>query len=96
MASAWATFSCYGIMMVISFLWGQKEYKVPYAWKKLVAYMVIVVALFFVHKGATLLWINLIFNLAIATLLLFVYAWFIVLVEKKELQKLPVLGKFIK
>ena len=95
-ASAWATFSCYGIMMVISYIWGQKEYKIPYPWKKLLAYIVIVVTLFFIHKGVTILWANLIFSLSIATLLLGVYAWFIILVEKQELQKLPVIGKFIK
>jgi O-antigen/teichoic acid export membrane protein len=33
MACAWATFACYGSMMVISFIWGQKEYPIPYAWK---------------------------------------------------------------
>ncbi|MBC7651629.1 MAG: oligosaccharide flippase family protein, partial [Deinococcales bacterium] len=95
-ASAWATFFCYGTMMVISFIWGQKEYLIPYAWKKLVAYMVIVVTLFFIHKGLTLWWHNLAFNLAMATLLLCLYACFIVLVEKKELQKLPIMGKFLK
>jgi len=33
MACAWATFCCYGSMMVISFIWGQKAYPIPYAWK---------------------------------------------------------------
>ncbi|MEO6893858.1 MAG: polysaccharide biosynthesis C-terminal domain-containing protein, partial [Ginsengibacter sp.] len=42
MACAWATFICYFCMMVICYLWGQKEYKIPYAWKKLMAYIVIV------------------------------------------------------
>src|ERR1700749_1895235 len=43
MACAWATFACYGSMMVVSFIWGQKEYHIPYAWKKLCAYIIIVV-----------------------------------------------------
>ena len=96
MASAWATFLCYGTMMVLSFVWGQKEYYIPYPWKKLVAYMVIVILLFFIHKGITALWGNLWFGLFIATLLVFTYSWFIFLIEKKEFQKLPVVGKFIK
>jgi O-antigen/teichoic acid export membrane protein len=37
MASAWATFFCYGTMMVVSYLWGQRVYPVPYATKKLIA-----------------------------------------------------------
>ncbi len=47
MACAWATFVCYGSMMVISFMWGQKDYRIPYAWRKLCAYIVIVVFHFF-------------------------------------------------
>ena len=96
MACAWATFFCYGSMMVISFVWGQKEYRIPYAWKKLVAYMVIVVILFFIHKGVTTFLPHIAVSLVLASLLLFVYTWFILLVERKEFQKLPVIGKYIK
>lgn len=96
MASAWATFLCYGSMMVISFLWGQKEYRIPYAWKKLVAYMVIVVLLFFIHKGITRLLPNVYFSLVMGAILTGAFGWFILLVEKKEFQKLPVIGKFIR
>ncbi|WP_431213293.1 hypothetical protein ACQ86N_48195 [Puia sp. P3] len=35
-------------MMVISYVWGQKVYRVPYAWKKLTAYMVIVAVIWLV------------------------------------------------
>src|ERR1019366_286356 len=90
MACAWATFACYGSMMVVSFVWGQKEYKIPYAWKKLVAYIVIVVIIFFIHKGITYFYNHTVFNLVIATLLTGAFMRFIVLVEKKEMQKLPV------
>lgn len=96
MACAWATFFCYGSMMVFSFLWGQKEYRIPYAAKKLIAYIAIVVMLFFIHKGLTFLLPAIWFNLIVASLLLFIYSWFILLVEKKEFQKLPVIGKYIK
>lgn len=96
MACAWATFACYGSMMVISYIWGQKEYKIPYATKKLVAYIVIVVVLFFIHAGAIKLLPAKWFNLSLATLFLYFFIWFIRLVEKKELQKLPVIGKYIR
>lgn len=96
MACAWATFLCYGSMMVISFVWGQKEYRIPYATKKLIAYLVIVLVFFFIHRGLTWLLPNLYFNLAIALLLLFIYTWFILLIEKKEFQKMPVIGRYIK
>jgi O-antigen/teichoic acid export membrane protein len=83
MACAWATFFCYGSMMVISFIWGQKAYRIPYAWKKLCAYIVIVVILFFIHQAVTHFWTNKFLNLGMATFLLFSYLWFIMNVEKK-------------
>lgn len=96
MASAWATFFCYGIMMVACYIWGQKEYPVPYAWKKLCAYMVIVVLLFYLHKLLTHLWSNMTFNYTSATLILGAFLVFILKVEKHEFQKLPVIGRFLK
>jgi len=96
MACAWATFFCYGSMMIISYIWGQKEYKIPYATKKLLAYIVIVLILFFIHKGITLLLPYTVVSLIIGAILLFVYVRFLLLIEKKEFQKLPVVGKFIK
>lgn len=96
MACAWATFFCYGTMMVMSFVWGQKEYRIPYAWKKLVAYIVIVVLLFFIHKGLTGFWHNKFFSLGLASVLVLIYLWFIGLVEKKELPQLPLIGKYFK
>jgi O-antigen/teichoic acid export membrane protein len=95
MACAWATFACYGSMMVMSYVWGQKEYRIPYAWKKLVAYIVIVVLLYFIHTGIVYLLPFRLLNLALGSFLLFAFGWFITLVEKKEVQKFPVIGKFI-
>ncbi len=96
MACAWATFFCYGSMMVVSFIWGQREYRIPYAWKKLVAYMVIAVLLFFVHKGLLLLSGSFLFSFSTASLLIGLYIWFIGNIERKELPQLPVLGEYFK
>ncbi len=94
MACAWATFACYGSMMVISFVWGQKEYRIPYAWKKLLAYLVIAVLIYFMHEGIITIWGSRIFNLASAALLLLLYTMFVAAIERKELPKLPVVGKY--
>ena len=94
MACAWATFFCYGSMMVISFLWGQKAYHIPYAWKKLCAYIIIVVLLFFVHRAVIHFYNYRYVSLSVATFLLCTYLIFIMNIEKKEFQKLPVIGKF--
>ena len=94
MACAWATFFCYGSMMVISFAWGQKAYRIPYAWKKLCAYIIIVVLLFFIHRAFIHFFNNELANYSSATFLLFIYLWFIMVIERKEFKKLPVIGRF--
>lgn len=94
-ACAWSTFFCYGTMMVVSYVWGQKVYPVPYVTKKLVAYGVIVIAFYFMQQGLALLWNNTIFYLAIGVLLTVFFIAFILLVEKKEMQKLPFVGRFV-
>ena len=96
MACAWATFLCYFSMMAISFVWGQKDYKIPYAWKKLLAYIVIVVLLFLIHQAFTHFFSGRIASLVSATLLLFLYLWFVSNVEWREFQRLPVIGKYFK
>ncbi len=94
MASAWATFFCYGSMMVISFVWGQKVYRIPYAWKKLCAYIVIAVLLFFLHNFITGFVSSRIAQLGIATVILGIYTWFIARIEEHELPKLPLIGRY--
>ena len=96
MASAWATLTCYASMMVISFVWGQKVYFVPYAWKKLLAYLIIVILLFFAHKGITSLWDNTLFSLTIGSVFLLAFLLFIIRIEKKEFQQMPVVGRFVR
>lgn len=95
-ACAWATFLCYGSMMVISYVWGQKDYPVPYAWKKLTAFIVIAVLLYFVHKLFNLWTDNFMYSISTGTILLFTYVWFLFRVERKEFERLPVIGKIIK
>ncbi|GGB14169.1 lipopolysaccharide biosynthesis protein [Puia dinghuensis] len=95
MASAWATFLCYGSMMVISYVWGQKVYPVPYAWRKLTAYMVIVAVIYFAYLGLTSLWSSRAFAYTLGTMLLGAYVLFILRVERKEFSRLPVIGKYL-
>ena len=94
MACAWATFACYGSMMVISYLWGQKEYPIPYAWKKLTAYMVLTVIIYFIHWGITSIMDGFMISFGSGVVLLLLYVWFVAKIEAKELAKLPVVGKY--
>jgi O-antigen/teichoic acid export membrane protein len=84
MACAWATFLCYGSMMVISYIWGQKSYPVPYAWKKLLSYLVIVVILYFIHHAIINIWHNRLLNYSVATIFLILFGLFIYRIERKE------------
>jgi O-antigen/teichoic acid export membrane protein len=93
MACAWATFFCYGSMMVVSYIWGQKNYHVPYAWKKLVSYILICVALYGLHYSFRLLHLGTWPNRFCAVLLLSLFGIFILSVERKEFARLPVVGK---
>jgi O-antigen/teichoic acid export membrane protein len=96
MACAWATCCCYGTMMVISFVWGQRVYRIPYAWKKLLAYIVIVLLLFLVHRALNWVWSNSLFSMATGALLTLSYAWFVSRIEKKEFARLPVVGRYFR
>jgi hypothetical protein len=82
-------------MMIISFIWGQKAYYVPYAWKKLLAYICIVVILFFMHKGITAFVDSTIFSLTLGTVLTSAFMFFILRVEKKEFQQMPYVGRYV-
>jgi O-antigen/teichoic acid export membrane protein len=94
MACAWATFLCYGSMMVVSYIWGQKNYRVPYAWKKLVAYIIISVALYGVYELFNRFDLGVWTNRAVDLILLFLFGLLILNVEKKEFQRLPYIGRF--
>jgi O-antigen/teichoic acid export membrane protein len=95
LGAAIATFSCYLFMMIVSYIMGQKYYPVPYARKKLITYLILVVLLYVIHLGLVYLWPNRWFNLGTATLLLGFFTWLIIRVEEKELKNLPVVGKLL-
>lgn len=46
LAGATVTMVCYGTMVVVAYVVGQKYYRIPYAWKKLTAYIVIMLLFF--------------------------------------------------
>jgi O-antigen/teichoic acid export membrane protein len=94
LGAAIATFCCYLFMMIVSYVMGQKHYPVPYAKKKLIAYIVLVVLIYGVHQVLTYFLENRWFNLGTATLLLLFFAVFISRIERKELANMPVIGRF--
>ncbi len=93
--AALATFCCYLFMMIISYKLGQKYYPVPYAVKKLISYIALVVLLYALHL-AMVSWISpaLWFSISSGTLLFIFFAWFVTKIEAKELAGFPVIGKY--
>ena len=93
MGSAIATLLCYGFMMVTSYRLGQKHYPIPYAWKKLTAYVVICLLLFGLHRlfkawSPGIWWTH-----AFATFLIMAFAAFVSRVERRELAAIPLFSK---
>ena len=80
MASAWASLIAYTIMMVLSYIWGQKNYPIPYHLKKNLAYIIISLILvylsFYVFKR----------NIFVGDALLVLFAGGTLLMEGKELK----------
>ncbi len=95
-ACAIATILCYGFMMVTSYLLGQKHYPIPYAWKKILAYIVICLLMFGLHQAFLLLNLNHWINRGVAVFFIGLFTLLVVNVERKEFQRMPVIGKFLK
>ncbi|AXG69045.1 polysaccharide biosynthesis protein [Kordia sp. SMS9] len=83
MASAWATLVAYGSMMIISYVLGQKHYKVPYNVKQIIGYIVLAAVL-----SAIAFYDGIRGNYIMATVLVLVFLTVIYIVERKELKRL--------
>lgn len=82
MVSAWATFIAYATMMIISYVWGQKKYKIPYKTSTIIGYMLIAIGLSFLQYY--------VFdsNLVIGNLLLIAYLGFLFFTQKSTIKLL--------
>lgn len=88
LGAAIATFFCYFFMMVVSYYAGQKFYPVPYATKKLIAYLIIVCLLYALHKIVLYfipqLWVGIVVGILFVGLFTLLVSW----AEKKEIAAL--------
>ena len=71
MGSAWATLICYASMMIISFIYGQRHYYVNYNLKRIIGYIALAMALFFIKKYVSIEIIAI--RYAFSTMLLLVF-----------------------
>lgn len=95
-ACAWATLAAYGSMMVISYLLGQRYFPVPYNPRKLIAYLAVMLALFFGEKLVMFCTDLLVIRLLFACMFMYLFLLLVFNAEKKELRGMPVVGKWIK
>ena len=94
LACAMATVVCYGSMMVISYVQGQKHYPIPYDLKSGGLYISTALALFGIHFTLRSMELNIFLLHGLATIFILVFLAIIVKKEKKELSKIPLLQKF--
>jgi O-antigen/teichoic acid export membrane protein len=93
MASAWAAFACYFVMMLLSYFYGQKQMPINYDLKAIFRYVGLALMLYFIS-----LWINMphvVWNLALKTILLVLFVAYIVK-QDLPLTKMPFINKFFK
>jgi len=88
MACAFASFICYGFMMVISYIQGQKHFPIPYAWKKLLAYIVISCLLYGIHQVFRYYSPSLMMNHIFGLVLMAAFMVFVARVEKREVNNI--------
>jgi len=96
MACAIATVLCYGFMMLVSYSLGQKHYPVPYAWKKILAYIAVCLILFGLHQAFLLLELNRWVNRGVAVGFVGLFTLLVLSVERKEFERMPVIGRLLR
>jgi len=93
--AALATFCCYLFMMICSYKLGQKYYPVPYAVKKLTAYIMLVVLIYVAHLGLNMFFKNTLWiSISTGVILMLLFARFVGKIEAKELSRFPIIGKW--
>lgn len=101
-ASAWSTLTCYAVMVVATYILGQRYYPVNYPVKKVFSYLSAMLLLFFLKRAVDALTLGLaapsqlLVRFATATLLMLLFVVLVIAVERSELKSLPVIGKYIK
>jgi hypothetical protein len=81
-------------MMVVSYWLGQKKFRVPYAKKKMIAYLVIITLIYLLHRGLVGLYEPLWFSITSGMVLYLLFFGFMVIVERRAFAGLPVVGRF--
>lgn len=99
LAGAWTTLAAYSSMVILSYFIGQKYYPIPYNVKRIGLYLAVMIGLYFIQNWISgyffqpsYVWLRLLtgFMLFLSFILL------IFVKEQKEMQSMPIIGKFLK
>ena len=82
--SAWATLACYFAMMVASYLWGRKVYRIDYDLKRISTYLLVASLIYYISTIIDV--VNLFNRMAFHTLLLGIFVAVVLLLDRKELR----------
>lgn len=100
-AAAWTTLICYASMMLVTYFIGQNYYYIPYSVKKIGIYLLAMLLCFFMKRSIDVYsdsWtqdMQLLLRIPVAFILMILYVFFIVKMERKELKNIPLIGKYI-
>jgi O-antigen/teichoic acid export membrane protein len=95
LACAWATLACYAGMMVISFVWGQRVYPVPYNTKKLLNNFGFMLLLFAFHQQVVRHTEGFFLHTVSGISFLTMFFFYLFKNEKENLKQVPFIRKFI-
>jgi hypothetical protein len=88
--------ACYGTMMLMSYFLGQKHYPIPYEWKKVLGYIGLSVLLYLAHALIRAYSGKIWLVHASATMLMLIFTLIVLVKEKAELTKVPLIKKLYK
>lgn len=88
-AAAYTTLACYGLMMVLAYVVGQKHFPVPYNVKKLAALITTSLLFYGVHSLLTFWTSKDWWSVLVGGFLFLLFTRFILFIEKEYLKKVP-------
>jgi O-antigen/teichoic acid export membrane protein len=94
MAAAWASFICYFVMMVISYIYGQKYFPVQYELKRIGWYFILAVLLFFIFTWDKMTTHVPSIDYSIKTIVFLGFIYYL-LWKEMLLDKIPILNKYL-
>lgn len=82
MGAAVAHLACYGVMMLVSYFWGQRVMPIPYQVGRILIYCILAAILFFVSTLTAEL--SIVLKLSLNTLMILIFIGVVFIMERKN------------